>query len=179
MNPRFTLVAAIVAAVVMFVWSAAFHVALWPESSMSDLSANHAAVESIRSVTAGRNGVHWASQGILLVTNFDSTPENNMGPMMAQEFGATFLGALCLVLGLGTLRPRSAVHGGLVAGMLGFAAAASTFLSETIWYGFPVLWSSLNTMDLTVSWFFGGLVIAALMRKMDPFGQENARAKSA
>jgi hypothetical protein len=179
MNPRFTLVAALAAAVVMFVWSAVFHVALWPQSSMSDLSTDQAGVESIRALTAGRNGVHWASQGVLLVTNFDSTPDNNMGPMMAQEFGATFLGALCLVLGLGTLRPRSLVHGGLVAGMLGFAASASTFLSETIWYGFPVLWSSLNTIDLTISWFFGGLVIAALMRKMDPFGQDRARAQAA
>jgi hypothetical protein len=178
MNAKFVIVAALVAAVVMFAWSAVFHVALWPESSMIDLSVNQAAVDAIRNATGGRSGVHW-TQGVFLVTHVDTSPEENMGPMMAQEFGATFVGALFLVLGLGALRPRSAMNGGLVGGTLGFAAAASTLLSETIWYGFPISWTALNTIDLTVGWFLAGLVIAALMRKMNPFGQEQASARAA
>ena len=175
MNAKFVIVAALSAAVVIFVWSAFYHVALWPESSMNDLSRNSAGVDAIHAATAGRSGVHWA-QGIFLVTHSDPSPEDEMGAMMAQEFGATLIGALFLVLGLGALRPRSAMHGGILAGILGLAAAASALLSETIWYGFPILWTALNTIDLTVGWFLGGLVIAALMRKMAPFGQEQRSA---
>jgi hypothetical protein len=57
---------------------------------MSDLTGHHAAVAAIRAA-GDRDGVH-RPDGIFLVTHFDSSPEQNMGPMMAQEFGATFIG---------------------------------------------------------------------------------------
>jgi len=169
MNARYIVVGTVVAAVVLFVWSSVMHMGLWPESSVKTFADEGAVNDVIRANGSG-NGLYINKAGVVTVVHMDpNVPDTfqNMGPMLAGEFISDLVVGLLLALGFGLVGIMSARNGGAAGIVFGLAAAAHTYASESVWYGFPWLFSILNSIEIVVGWMLAGAVLGVLAAKMN------------
>ena len=169
MNARYIFVSTVVAAVVLFVWSSVMHMGLWPESSVKTFADEGAVNDVIRANGSG-NGLYINKAGVVTVVHMDpNVPDTfqNMGPMLAGEFISDLVVGLLLALGFGLVGIMSARNGASAGIVFGLAAAAHTYASESVWYGFPWLFSILNSIEIVVGWMLAGAVLGVLAAKMN------------
>jgi hypothetical protein len=87
--------------------------------------------------------------------------------MLAGEFVSDLVVGLLLALGFGLVGIMSARNGASAGIVFGLAAAAHTYASESVWYGFPWLFSILNSIEIVVGWMLAGAVLGVLAAKMN------------
>jgi len=169
MTARYIAVGTVVAAVVLFVWSSVMHVGLWPESSVKTFKDEGAVNDVIRANGSG-NGLYINKAGVVTVVHMDpNVPDTfqNMGPMLTGEFisdlGVGFLLAIAFAL-VGITSARNGAAAGVVFGL---AAAIHTYASESVWYGYPWLFTILNSIEIVVGWMLAGAVPGMLAAKMN------------
>jgi hypothetical protein len=169
MNARYIVVGTVGAAVVLFVWSSVTHMGLRPESSVKTFADEGAVNDVIRANGSG-NGLYINKAGVVTVVHMDPNVPNtfqNMGPMLAGEFVSDLVVGLLLALGFGLIGIMSARNGASAGIVFGLAAAAHTYASESVWYGFPWLFSILNSIEIVVGWMLAGAVLGVLAAKMN------------
>jgi hypothetical protein len=169
MNARYVVVGTVVAAVVLFVWSSVMHVGLWPESSVKTFKDEGAVNDVIRANGSG-NGLYINKAGVVAVVHIDPNVPNtfqNMGPMLTGEFISDLVVGLLLAIGFGLVGIGSARNGAAAGVVFGLAAATHTYASETIWYGYPWLFTILNSIEIVVGWMLAGAVLGVLAVKMN------------
>ena len=169
MNTKFLLSAALLGGVVLFAFSAAYHMLLpWETWALSEFKDSKALNEAVRA-NAPRNGMYMTREGVFAAVAFlpDSSDKTaQMGPAMVREFGKDILVALLLALILSWTRTSTALGRGALLGAVGLAAAVSEHISDWNWYGFSGPFTLLTMGDIIIGWFLAGLAIGWLMGKM-------------
>lgn len=169
MKGKYLVVGTVVAAVVLFVWSSVMHMGLWPESSMKTFADEGAVNDVIRAKGSG-NGMYINRAGVVTIVHMDpNVPDTfqNMGPMLSGEFISDLVVGFLLAVGFGLVGIASARNGAAAGIVFGLAAAAHTYASESVWYGFPWLITILNSIEIVVGWMLTGAVLGVLAAKMN------------
>ena len=167
MKAKFYLLAALLGALVLFVWGAIAHMALpfW-DDVMHELPNEQAVVDALKS-SGVSNGIYYGMQGMLLVTFFGHgmSDDTDMGTYMVTEFISNVLVALVLAWLLMRANVQGTLNRGVYAGMIGLLGWLSINVSSWIWYHYPFAYISLEAVDNVIGAFLAGLVIAWLMKK--------------
>jgi hypothetical protein len=169
MNGKYIAAGTIVAAVVLFVWSSVMHMGLWPESSVKTFADEGAVNDVIRANGSG-NGFYINKSGVVTVVHMDPNVPNtfeNMGPMLTGEFISDLVVGLLLALAFALVGIASARNGAAAGIVFGLAAAAHTYASESVWYGYPWLITILNSIEIVVGWMLAGAVLGVLAARMN------------
>ena len=90
-----------------------------------------------------------------------------VGPMLAKQSAVDLLVVIALCVFVGCIADRSALGVARATALAGFAMITVQELANSIWYGFTWAWSIVNVADQTISFFLTGLVIGALMMRLD------------
>lgn len=168
MRTRFLLLGTLVGTIVLFVWQAIANAAIpWYQRQMKPFKDPAAAVNAIRA-QAPENGVYIEGRGVFAVVSFkpdmhDQTAD--MGPMLAKEAALDVVVAIALCL----LIERLPLYGpATTAATLGLAAGMVTLVvvgSNSIWYGFPDLWTLVSVIDETIAFALAGAAVRAVWRR--------------
>ncbi len=181
MHTKFLLSAALLGGVVLFAFSAAYHMVLpWESWALNEFKDSKALNDVVRA-TAPRNGVYYTREGVFAAVAYlpdFSDKSQAMGGAMATEFGKDVVVALLLALILPWTRTATVLGRGALLGSIGLAAALSEHVSDWNWYGFSGPFTVLTMGDIVIGWFLAGLAIGWLMRRMhaDPAAAAAARA---
>ena len=171
MKWRFVFLGTVAAAVAIFLWGTISHLVLpWHHWTMTEFVDSRSVAETIQANTTA-NGIFFGKEGTFAVVSLrpdlaDKTL--SLGGNLAKQFVNNLIVAFLLALALlGVKCPTVLSRAGFIA-MLGFAAGVAIHIPHWNWYGFSAAYTIINTIDLTVGWFLGGLVLAVLARKMLP-----------
>lgn len=173
MNARTLGITAVVGTIAMFAWQSVSQMAIpWHMATMQEISDTTAtAVPALRTLAKG-NGVYFSRYGALIAVR--TTPDNAsqmsmaaMGPMLAKQAVVDLIvvSAMCLLVGF--LIDRSPLGIAKVMALAGFAMIALQEAGMAIWYSFSASWAAVNIADQTISFFLTGLVIGALMARLN------------
>jgi hypothetical protein len=171
MNGKLLVVGTLAAALTLYVWQVISNVALpWHTATMHEWegAANDAVVQAVRA-NAPENGVYVSNQGILAAVSM--TPDladktQMMGSMLTRQVFINLAVGFLLALVLARSGPMTPMHAAVTFAIAGLAAGAVTELSNWNWYGFDLAFSLVNVVELTISWFLAGLVLAAVQRRV-------------
>jgi hypothetical protein len=169
MHNKFLVGGGVAAGLVLFVWSAAYHMLIpWEKIALNEFKDTGAMVQAVKA-NAPANGMYFAPQGVFAAVAFlpDSSDKTAlMGTNMAIEVVKDIVVGLLLAVILPWARTRTVVGRGALLGAIGLAAALSEHVSEWNWYGFSGPFTLLTMGDIVIGWFLAGLVLGALMNKM-------------
>ncbi len=171
MNTKFLIVGTLAGGATLFAWGTVSHMLLpVSEATLKEFKDSRAVVETIRA-NAPENGVYFAREGVfasvaLLPDLSDKT--TLMGRSLVVQFATELAAAffLCLLM----LGARAASVGGRT-GLLALAAVAAgveQLIPEWNWYGFSTAYTLAEFADLVVGWGLAGLLLATILKKMDP-----------
>jgi hypothetical protein len=171
MNAKFLAVGTVLGAVFLFVWGAVYHSLTPPEVQGLNAFRNKSAVMDAIKANAPHNGVYFLGQGVWAAVSFQpdlADKTQNMGPYLVKEVFTDLFSALFLALLVLQTRSSSAPGraGALVLAAL--AAGMENQVSDWNWYGFSARFTVFELVDIVVSWFLVGLILAALARKLAP-----------
>ena len=171
MKSRYLLVGTIATALALFAWQTVSNVALpWHAATMHPFADSTAAVAAIQE-QAPENRVYVADKGVFLATSFRPDGANRttqlagmMGSMLLLDVGV----ALVLAFAVLRLPVGRAVDAGITLALAALGVAMIKHFSEAIWYGFPIDYSVVNVVDLTVNGLIAGLVLGAMRNRYAP-----------
>jgi hypothetical protein len=173
MNVRAIGISAAVGTIAMFAWQSISQTVIpWHTATMREVSDTTAkAIPAIRQL-AKENGVYFSRYGALMAVrvapdNSDQTSMAAVGPMLARQAVLDLVVVTALCFFVGFLADRSPLAVAKAIALAGFAMIAVQELANSIWYGFSWSWSIVNIVDQTISFFLTGLVIGALMIRLD------------
>ena len=173
MRIKLLMAGSLAAGLALFVWQTISQVVVpWHEATMREFENAPRVVEAIRA-GAPENGMYFAGQGILAAVAFtptmdDKTSMEFMGPMLVRQFATNVLIGLLLCLMLITVHGVGPVTGARIAGIAAAAAALTINVSNSIWYGFSMMFTLVNSIDLVIGWSVAGAAIGWLARRLMP-----------
>ena len=180
MRIKLLIAGSLAAGFALFAWQTISQVVVpWHEATMREFEDAPRVVEVIRA-GAPENGMYFAGQGILAAVAFtptmaDKTSMEFMGPMLLRQFATNVLIGLLLCLMLVTVQGVSPATGARIAAIAAAAAALTINVSNSIWYGFSMAFTLVNSVDLVIGWAIAGAVIGWLGRRIAPSTQESHR----
>jgi hypothetical protein len=171
MMSRYLIVGCVATALALFAWQTISNVALpWHDATLRQFADSTAATAAIQA-QAGENGVYVADKGVFLATSFRPDGANRstqMLPMMASMLLLDLGVALVLAFAVLRLPVGRSVDAGITLALAALGIAMIKHFSEAIWYGFPIAYSIVNVVDLTVNGLIAGLVLGALRNRYAP-----------
>jgi hypothetical protein len=166
-------ISAAVGTIAMFAWQSISQTAIpWHSATMQEVSDTTAkAIPAIRQLAKG-NGVYFSRYGALMAVRVasdksDQTSMAAIGPMLAKQAAVDLLVVTALCFFVGFLADRTPLAVARAIALAGFAMIAVQELANSIWYAFTWSWSIVNIVDQTISFFLTGLVIGAVLRRLD------------
>lgn len=173
MNVRAIAISAAVGTIAMFAWQSVSQTVIpWHMATMQEISDTTARAIPVVRQLAKANGVYFSKYGVLMAVRIapdksDQTSTAAMGPMLAKQVAVDLIVvvALCFVVGL--LADRTPLGVAKAIALTGFAMIAVQELAMSTWYGFSAAWAFVNIIDQTISFFITGLIIGALLRRLD------------
>ena len=85
---------------------------------------------------------------------------------MALQFVTDLIVALLLAIVLLSVRSTTVLGRATVTARMGLAAGIAIHVAHWNWYGFSPAYTMVNLLDVAIGWFLAGLVLGALMKKM-------------
>jgi hypothetical protein len=173
MNVRAIGISAAVGTIAMFAWQSVSQMVIpWHAATMQEVAdTTTKAIPAIRGL-AKTNGVYFSRYGVLMAVRIAPNTADQMsmaviGPMLAKQalLDLAVVTALCCFVGF--LADRSAMAVAKAIALAGFAMIALQELADVVWYGFTWSWALVNVVDQTISFFLTGLVVGALMLRLD------------
>ena len=150
-------------------WSFFSHTVLpWHTASVTQFEYDQEELEGLRA-RFPENGMYASTQGVLAAVALKpdlSDPGEAMGTHVPIQLANDLLVAFLLAMILLATRSPSVLHRAALTGMMGAAAALAVYLPHWNWYGFSLAYTGVNVLDMIVSWFLAGLVLGALLKKM-------------
>jgi F0F1-type ATP synthase assembly protein I len=130
-----------------------------------------AAIPAIRAL-ARDNGVYFSRYGLLMAVRVapdksDQTSAAAMGPMLLKQLGVDLIAVAALCAFVGFLLDRSPLGVAKAMSLAGFAMITLQEAGMAIWYSFSPGWAAVNIADQTISFFLTGLVLGALMPRLN------------
>lgn len=173
MNVRAIGISAAVGTIAMFAWQSISQTVIpWHAATMQEVSDTAAsAIPAIRQL-ARTNGVYFSRYGALIAVRIAPDKSNQMsmaamGPMLAKQAGIDLIVVVALCFLMRFLIDRSPFGVAKAMALAGFAVITVEELAMANWYGFSMAWATVNILDQTISFFLTGLVIGAVMRRVD------------
>ena len=171
MKPRFVLIGTVVAALAMFAWGTISHVVLpWHDFTVKPFPDGGSVVETVRA-NAAENGIYYATEGLFIAVDLlPGLPDKsksivgNLGLQFPTDVVVAFLLALAL---LGIRCPPVMSLAGFFA-MIGVIAGVAIYVPHWNWHGFSPIYTLINIIDTTITFFIAGLVLATVARKVLP-----------
>ena len=169
MRVKFLLLGPLVAAITIFVWGAFSHLALpWHITTLKEFQNNQTVLDAGRANTSG-NGIYFSPEGIFAVVALLpdlSDKTQDIGGNMAVQFVTDLIVALLLAIVLLSVRSTTVLGRATVTARVGLAAGIAIHVAHWNWYGFSPAYTMVNLLDVAIGWFLAGLVLGALMKKM-------------
>ncbi len=173
MKVKYQLLGTLAAGVTLFVWGMVSHVVLsWHDASMKRFTDNQAVVETIKA-NAPENAVYFSPEGLFAVVSFlpdMSDQTQDITADIARQLVLDLVVGFLLAMILLSVQAPSVLGKAAVAGRMGLAAGVAIHIAHWNWYGFSPAYTLVNLFDPIISWFLAGLVLAALIKKMQPAG---------
>lgn len=91
-----------------------------------------------------------------------------LGPTLVKQLVLDVIAVALLTVLSGFLVDRSALGVAKAAGAVGFVMLLLHETSNVIWFGFTASRAAMNIVDQSVSLFVTGLVMGAVLQKLDP-----------
>jgi hypothetical protein len=171
MTVRFILTGTAAAGAAMSAWRMISHVLLpWHAWTTTIFTNGEQVLETVRT-NAERNGVYLINEGVFAVVDLlPGLPDRTrmIGGRLAMQLAIDLAVGFLLALALLGLNCRTVTGRAGFMAMLGVAAGAAIHASHWNWYGFGAAYTIVNALDLAITWFIGGLVLALLARGMPP-----------
>lgn len=168
MRGRTLLVGTLVTALSLFVWQSLSNAVIpWHTLAMKTFANDSAAVRSIHAA-APANGLYFSPRGVLMVTAF--TPDladksAAMGTPLARQLVLDVVAAFILALVVARLVAPAPLATGTRLGLVGLSAGLIACMSNWNWYGYPVPFEVVNTIDLAINLFIAGALLAWFARR--------------
>lgn len=173
MNVRAIGISAAAGTIAMFAWQTVSQTIIpWHRATMEEVSDTTArAVPAIRQL-AKSNGIYFSRYGALIAVriapdNSSQTSVAAMGPMLAKQAGIDLVVVAALCFFVGFLIDRSPLGVAKAMAVAGFAMITVQELAMANWYGFTYSWAAVYIADQTISFFLTGLVVGALMLRLN------------
>lgn len=166
MSARFLIFGTIAGGIFIFLWGAITHAVL-PQQIHS--FKDEAAV--LHALHTDGNGMYFATTGVFAAVAFApdfSDKTRKFRSNLVIQLAGDMTSALLLCLLLSGLRAGSAPGRASWLLIAGLASFTIKFLPYWNWYGFPPAFVGMELFDLVSKLFLGGLVLAALQKKMAP-----------
>lgn len=177
MRSRLLVIATLVGGIVLFAWQFISHGALkLPEKGMREFpndSATATAAHALRAL-APENGVYFSRYGIYASVGIGPTfgdKTKDFVPMMLEQLVLDFVVVLVLALLFDRVGATSVVTTGAAYAALALAFAGLVFVSNWIWWDFPMSWTLGNVADQVIGFFLLGVTFAVLRNR---FGEQRA-----
>lgn len=171
MKVRFILTGTIAAAAAIFIWGSISHLVLpWHEWTMTLFTNSEQVLDTVRT-NAEQNGIYFINEGVFAVVDLlPGLPDQTqmIGGNLALQFVTDLVVAFLLALTILGISCRTIPGRAGFTAMLGVAAGIAIHGAHWNWYGFTPAYTIVNTLDLAISWFLAGMVLAVLNRKMLP-----------
>jgi len=170
MSSRLLVIGTLLGGIVLFAWQSLSHGLLGlPEKGMREFPGDSAGVvaHNIRAA-APTNGVYFSRFGVLAAVDISSDytdKRKQFSSMMVKQLVLDFAVVLVLTLLVGRLASPSVVQTGLMYALLALVFAGLVFLSNGIWWNFPLAWNLGNVADQVIGFFLVGLTLGALERR--------------
>ena len=171
MSSRLLVIGTLLGGLVLFAWQALSHGALGlPEKGMREFPGDSAGqvAHTIRAA-APTNGVYFSRYGVLAAVDISanySDKTKQFVSMMVKQLALDVGVALVLTLLVGRLASPSVVQTGLMYALLALVFTGLVFLSNGIWWNFPIAWNLGNIADQVIGFFLVGLTLGALERRL-------------
>jgi hypothetical protein len=169
MNARILLLATLAGTMALYAWQTVsntvldmvlpWHSRTWQPFPSPDLAAQTTAV------TAPRNGIFIAQEGIFTVVSRDpNVPDRSalMPVMLARQLAIDTAAVMLVVMLVLAVRVPRARDAAALTAFGAVAVSAVNYLSLSNWYGFPLLWSVVNIADQGIGWLLAGLAIGVV-----------------
>jgi hypothetical protein len=168
MSAKFLAIGTIAGGIFIFLWGAITHAVL--PQPMAYFKDEAAVMQAVRANTAG-NGIYFGPKGVfasvaLAPDSGDKT--QNIAPNLITQLVTDMISAFLLCLLLGGLRAESTSGRASWLLLAGLASFTVKFLLYWNWYGFPPAFVGMELLDLVGKFFLGGLVLAALQKRLAP-----------
>ena len=191
MKPR-TFLAALTAAVVVFLWQSVSHIALpWHQSTFSEFK-DISAVQNVIEQNADGPGMYvvpWADpgdkeamkkameqkdKGFSMFASVRPNGSNAMGVSLGQQFLWNLIGAffVAFLLTKLNLKDTSCKVGTTV--FFALFTVVTGILPNWSWWGFGNSFIAVNIADTLISWSLAGFVLAKLLPYVDETSNEPA-----
>ena len=171
MNVKFLVVGALVAGIVIFLWGTVSHVVLpWHKYTMDEFTDSGAVLDEIAANTKG-NGVYFGEQGVFAIVSVlpdRSDKTVDIGGNLVKQFVIDVVVGLLLAAFIIRSRSVSILGRAAYLAAIGLAGGIAIHVAHWNWYGFSTSYTVVNVLDLVITWFLAGLVLAALAKKMAP-----------
>ena len=169
MKAKFLILGTLAAGLTIFAWGAFSHEVLpWHNASVTQFTYDQEELEGLRA-RFPENGMYASTQGVLAAVALKpdlSDPGDAMGTNLVIELVTSLLVAFLLAMILLSTRSPSVLHRAALTGMMGAAAALAVYLPHWNWWGFSMYYTGVNILDTIIAWFLAGLVLGALLKKM-------------
>jgi len=173
MKGKYLVLAAILGGLTLFVWGFIWHGLLpfYEKSAMFEFTDGQTVNTVIQQNASHGNAIYYSKEGAFVAVSF--TPEmadktKAMGAPMTLEFITNMIVSLLFAVIIArTGAFGSVMKGALFMGLAGLTAELSSELSYWNWYGFSGLFTTLNIIGETLSWYIAGLVISGLHLKFN------------
>lgn len=169
MTLRSLLLATLAGTVAIFAWQTVSNTALdailpWHSSTVSAFQNTQVAVNAIRAV-APENGLYVAGEGVMASVAFRpdmADQSGEMAPRLFRQFAIDLIAVAIMVLIVSNVDARQIRVVALILGVAGMAASVINYWSLVNWYGFPIRWAVVNTLDQGIGWLLAGLAVGAV-----------------
>lgn len=169
MKTKFLILGTLAAGLTLFMWSFFSHAVLpWHTASVTLFKYDQEELEGLRAKFS-ENGMYASTQGVLLAVALKpdlSDPGDAMGSNFVIQLVNDLLVAFLLAMILLSTRSPSVLHRATLTGMMGAAAAIAVYLPHWNWFSFSIYYTGINVFDTLIAWFLAGLVLGALLKKM-------------
>lgn len=191
MKPR-TLLAALAAAVVVFLWQSVSHMVLpWHQATFSEFK-DAAAVQNVMEQNADSPGMYivpWADpndkeamkkameqieKGFSIFASVRPNGSNSMGASLGQQFLWNFLGAFFLAFLLTKLNLKDTACKVGTTVFFALFTVVTGILPNWSWWGFGNGFIAVNIADTLIGWTLAGFVLAKLLPYADETSSEAA-----
>jgi hypothetical protein len=168
MNAKLLVLGTLSGALALFAWETVSNTVIpWHTPTMRTFADSNAVVQAIKA-NAPENGLYVEMRGIVAAVSFSPDMKDRqslIGLMLGRQLALDLVAAFLVLVVLARLPRATNTQYALWTGGIALAVAASAFVSNWNWYGFPAAFTLVNTIDRGIGYSIMGLALGAAINK--------------